>query len=129
MEEVNKCNVVAFDLETNGLDFKKHIIMTVGISCGEKQAFVVPIYHAECEFTPSEIDHIKTSIGELMKNPEIVKVAHNLKFDYKFLRNWDITEFSNVEDTQIMHSLVDENLPHGLMDLVKQYFPKELDKF
>jgi len=28
-----------------------------------------------------------------------------------------------------MHSLIDENLPHSLMDLVKEYFPQELEKF
>ena len=43
--------------------------------------------------------------------------------------NWGISDFNNIEDTQIMHALVDENLPHSLMDLVKQYFPHELEKF
>ena len=129
MDEAEKSPAIAFDLETNGLDFKKHKIMTLGISYKEKNAFVVPIYHAECEFTPVELNHIKERVKNLMKNPLIVKIAHNLKFDYKFLRSWGVEEFNNMEDTQIMHSLVDENLPHGLMDLVKQYFPKELETF
>ena len=40
-----------------------------------------------------------------------------------------IEDFNNIGDTKIMHSLLDENLPHGLMDLVKEYFPQELEKF
>ena len=43
--------------------------------------------------------------------------------------NFDVSVFKNIEDTQMIHSLIDENLPHGLMDLVKQYFPQELETF
>jgi len=129
MDEADGSDAVSFDLETNGLDFKKHKIMTIGISYKEKHAFVFPIYHAECEFSPSELAHIRNRVKSLMRNERIIKIAHNLKFDYKFLRSWGVEEFNNMEDTQIMHSLVDENVPHGLMDLVKQYFPKELLKF
>jgi ribonuclease D len=64
-----------------------------------------------------------------MGSDKMVKIFHNCKFDLKFLMNWGIQDFKNIEDTQIIHSLVDENLPHGLKDLVKQYFPKELDTF
>ena len=129
MDLVERSEAVSFDLETGGLDFKKHKLMTLGLAYGEKQAFVVPIFHKECEFTPIEVDHIKSRVVSLMKNPNIVKIAHNAKFDLKFLMNWGVSEFNNIEDTQVLHSLVDENLPHALMDLVKQYFPKELETF
>ncbi len=118
---------VAFDLETEGLDFKKHKLLTFGISYGENQAFVFPINHKESEWTPSENLHIKKRCADLMVSDSVTKIAHNVKFDYKFLKNWGLTEFNNLEDTQIMHSLVDENLPHSLMDLVKQYFPEVLE--
>lgn len=120
---------VAFDLETEGLDFSKHKLLTFGLSYGEKEAFVFPIHHKESEWSPSELAHVKERCTKLMASPNITKIAHNSKFDYKFLRSWGITEFDNIEDTQIMHSLVDENLPHALMDLVKQYFPEELEKY
>ena len=66
---------------------------------------------------------------DLISDESVVKIFHNSKFDVKFLLNWGIKDFNNIEDTQVMHSLVDENLPHSLMDLVKQYFPQELEKF
>jgi len=34
-----------------------------------------------------------------------------------------------VWDTKLMHHLIDENAPKSLMDLVKIYFPEELEKF
>ena len=121
-------DVVAVDLETTGLDYKKDKITTLGISVGEEDAFVIPLYHKEAPFTDSELSRICNATQLLMAS-DTNKVFHNCKFDLKFLRNWGVRVFNNIDDTQIMHSLIDENLPHGLMDLVKEYFPQELEKF
>jgi hypothetical protein len=102
--------VLAVDLETTGLDFKKDKITSIGFATGEREAFVIPIHHRESQL----------AIG---------KVFHNCKFDLKFLQNWGIPEFASIHDTQIMHSLVDENKPHGLMDVVKEYWPNELEEY
>jgi hypothetical protein len=59
----------------------------------------------------------------LIKNK---KVFHNAKFDLKFLINYGIYT-KNVWDTKIMHHLLDENMPKGLMDLTKLYFANELE--
>ena len=120
---------VAIDIETNGLDYKLGKIMTIGFSFQEKQGFVIPIYHTESQFIDRDIQRIKQITQGLIQDENVVKIFHNSKFDIKFLMNWGISDFNNIEDTQIMHALVDENLPHSLMDLVKQYFPHELEKF
>ena len=122
-------DVVAIDLETNGLDFKKHRIFTIGFSSGDKTGFVIPIHHAESPFDNNELSLIQDEVKALFRSKAVIKVLQNCKFDLKFLMNWDIEDFNNIEDTQIMHALVDENLPHGLMDMVKQYYPQELEKF
>ena len=129
LEETLTKEVVAMDLETEGLDFKKHKVLTIGFSFDEKQGFVIPIHHKESEFSPLELSKIKEKIQELMSKEDIVKVFHNCKFDLKFLMNWGLKNLNNIEDTQVMHSLIDENLPHGLMDLVKQFFPSELETY
>lgn len=131
-ELIDEClmkEAVAIDLETNGLDYKLGKILTIGFSFGEKQGFVLPIYHFESQFIDADIDRIRNCIQDLISDESVVKIFHNSKFDIKFLLNWGIKDFNNIEDTQVMHSLVDENLPHSLMDLVKQYFPHELEKF
>ena len=129
LDKVECSDVAAVDLETTGLDFKKDKITTIGFSMGEEEAFVIPIHHRETPFDSSELEHISSRISKIMANPKIAKVFHNCQFDLKFLMNFGSNEFNNVEDTKIMHALIDENLPHGLMDLVKQYFPHELEKF
>jgi len=122
-------SVVAVDLETTGLDFKKDKITTLGMSSGEGTAAVIPVYHKDTPFLDSELSEIREMVSELMKTDTTAKVFHNCKFDLKFLMNWGITEFKNIDDTKLMHTLINENLPHGLMDLVKQYFPNELEKY
>lgn len=129
IKEATQKEVVAIDIETTGLDYKKDKITTFGLSLGEHKAFVIPINHRESELSESDLNTIRDSLADLLANQSVAKVFHNCKFDLKFLQNWGIDKFSNIHDTQIMHALVDENLPHGLMDLVKEYFPHELEKF
>tara|TARA_R110000822_G_scaffold43480_1_gene117293 strand:+ start:764 stop:1753 length:990 start_codon:yes stop_codon:yes gene_type:complete len=128
MDIVLSSEAVAFDLETEGLDFVKDKLLTFGISYDDHEAFVFPVHHKEAEWAPSELKHIHDRCSDLMSS-NVVKIAHNSKFDYKFLRSWGLTDFNNIEDTQIMHSLVDENLPHSLKDLVKQFFPEDLETY
>lgn len=123
------CETVAVDLETTGLDFKKDVITTLGIAVGEEDAFVIPVNHRESQLSDTDLEKVKGAVKDLFKDPKVAKVLHNCKFDLKFLANWGVDEFYNIHDTQIMHSLVNENLPHGLMELVKQYFPHELESF
>ena len=129
LERASDYEVVAVDLETTGLDFKKDVITTLGFAVGEKDAFVIPVNHRETELSDEDLDKVREAVIKLFKNKKVGKVMHNCKFDLKFLANWGVTEFHNIHDTQIMHSLVNENLPHGLMDVVKQYFPHELESF
>lgn len=135
MGEVEECmskssthDVIAVDLETEGLDYKKDNILTIGISYAKGEAFVIPVFHNESPFSPSEIDRIRELLTECMKSSQ-AKVFHNCKFDLKFLMNFGVPTFSNIEDTQVMHALIDENKPHALMDVVKEYFPEQLEKF
>lgn len=117
------------DIETTGLDFKKDEMSTIAFSYGESQAFTVPINHRESPFDDVDKEIIRQRLSDLMANKNIEKIFHNCQFDIKFMKTYGINEFHNIGDTKIMHSLLDENLPHGLMDLVKEYFPQELEKF
>ncbi len=122
-------DVLAVDLETTGLDFKKDKITSIGFATGEREAFVIPIHHRESQLSAADLEDVRARVSRIMGDPAIGKVFHNCKFDLKFLQNWGIPEFASIHDTQIMHSLVDENKPHGLMDVVKEYWPNELEEY
>jgi hypothetical protein len=114
---------LAVDLETTGLNFLKDKIQTIGIS-SEDGNWVIPLNHKDSPFLDTEEvwDHLRSILG----NPNNKKVFHNAKFDLKFLINNNV-ETINVWDTKIIQHLLDENVPKSLMDLVKMYFPTELE--
>ena len=114
---------IAADLETTGLNFLKDKIMTVAITTQE-ETWVIPIDHKDSPFIGDE--DVLQALRWIFENPKNKKVFHNAKFDMKFLRNYNI-RVKNVWDTKIMHHLLDENMPKSLMDLVKLYFPNELE--
>lgn len=114
---------IAADLETTGLNFLKDKIMTVAITTQE-ETWVIPVDHKDSPFIGDE--DVLQALRWIFENPRNKKVFHNAKFDMKFLRNYNI-RVKNVWDTKIMHHLLDENMPKSLMDLVKLYFPNELE--
>ena len=118
---------LAMDIETTGLNFLKDNIQTIAISSRETN-WVIPCDHKDSPFRKGEPDYGKmwANLRFILENPRNKKVFHNAKFDLKFLINYGIYT-KNVWDTKIMHHLLDENLPKSLMDLVKLYFPTELE--
>jgi DNA polymerase-1 len=118
---------LAMDIETTGLNFLTCAIQTLAISSREAN-WVIPLDHKDSPFKKGEPDYARvwTLLRQILENPKSRKVFHNAKFDLKFLLSYGIYT-KNVWDTKIMHHLLDENLPKSLMDLVKLYFPTELE--
>jgi uracil-DNA glycosylase family 4 len=127
----NSEETIAVDIETTGLNFLRDKIMTIAIS-SKDQTWVIPMDHKDSPFrvegNPKQWLGLRvwSLLKLILENPKSKKVFHNAKFDLKFLINYGIRPV-NVWDTKIMHHLLDENMPKGLMDLVKLYFASELE--
>lgn len=120
---------LAIDLETTGLDFVKDKVTAISMTTSDLQTFVFPMYHFESPLTDVEIDLVTNKLEEVMASPSIEKVLHNCQFDIKFLLRLGIAGFKNISDTKIIHSIINENNPHGLKDILKELFPESLDSF
>ena len=118
---------IAIDIETTGLNFLKDNIQTIAFA-SKGNTWVIPLDHKDSPFKKGEPHYamVWTLLRKILENPKSRKVFHNAKFDLKFLINYGIYT-KNVWDTKIMHHFIDENLPKSLMDLVKLYFPTELE--
>ena len=118
---------IACDIETTGLNFKTDLIQTIAFSTNEG-TYVFPCDHKDSIFKKGTPHYSKlwTTLRRILENPDSRKIFHNAKFDLKFLISYGIYT-KNVWDTKIMHHMLDENLPKSLMDLVKLYFPSELE--
>ena len=123
---------LAIDIETTGLNFLYDDIQTIAFS-SKDNTWVITLDHKDSPFKkeadgqdPSYYGKVWSVLKKILENPKNKKVFHNAKFDLKFLINYGIYT-KNVWDTKIMHHFIDENLPKSLMDLVKLYFPTELE--
>ena len=102
--------------------------MTIAFSTREGN-WVIPLFHKESPFSEEEVGSIlRRDIKSVLTNPRNNKVLQNCKFDIKFLLKYCISPV-NVWDTKIMAHLYNEILPKSLMDLVKLFFPEELENF
>lgn len=99
---------LCFDLETTGLSPFEPTSKIVCISLTDKthSGVVIPLYHRENPMSTDEIGCIVKALRRLLENPTIKKVAHNGKFDIKWLHAWlDIQVANFCFDTQLAHYL------------------------
>jgi ribonuclease D len=118
-ERALETSVLAWDIETTGLDWRTERIATVQIQV-EDMTYVVRVN-----------GHTPHHLKALMEDQAILKILHHAMFDLRFLAyHWDVTP-ANVACTKIASKLVDPDLPskdHSLAPLVHRYLGIELDK-
>lgn len=123
--------VIAVDVETEGLDFKKHKLLTVGISWADGKAICIPFNHKESSFLLDGAvcqragGGIYRFVQDIVQNPNNDKLMHNAKFDLKFFLKEGMI-VANPICTQILAHFIDETQPKGLRDLTRKYFPETL---
>ena len=120
-EAVKYCETkreLGVDTETEGFDFtiKKMIMFQIG---DEHNQYVIDTRHVSIE-----------PLRGVLENREIIKIFHNVKFDYKFIKKWSNITCQGVYDT-FLAELVNNcgrRIGFGLKDLVKREFNKDLNK-
>ena len=118
---------VSCDIETTGLDFREDKIMSICFGTS-KATYAIPLWHKDTPFSDEELVEIMGLLKPVLENPNNRKILQNIKFDAKFLLRYGIT-IKNGWDTKLMAHLFDENMPKSLMDLVKFFFPHDLEHF
>jgi len=129
-DELNASTAFAFDTESTRLGFTTAPALCYSISLGKERNYIVPIYRHNPEAQPWKIkaawnDADRGKIHDLLavpfENPNIVKIAHNIKYDVNVLRHWarksdgkGIRIQGFFADTACFHHLLHEEGPHGL---------------
>lgn len=92
---------IAIDYETTGLkpEAEGHEIVSVGIAVNKDEAIAFPLF-----------DSIEEILGRILENPQIKKIAGNLKFESRWTQAilgkrirgwaWDVVECSHVLDNR-----------------------------
>lgn len=121
-----KTRYCSFDFETTSLKFydPNEYLLTVSISFQPGSSWVLPLGHKDSPFKKKRkwVRLFRKFGKAVLENPDIVKVAWNLKFEYKWCMRYDIFPKGRLLDAQLAKYLLDEERPHGLKNFVNMVF-------
>ena len=110
--------VLAVDTETEGFDFtcKKMIMFQIG---DEDHQFIIDTRFVSIE-----------PLREVLESKEIIKLFHNAKFDYKFIKHWANIECENIYDTFLVEQVINcgKDVRYGLAHVCERYLGVTLNK-
>jgi DNA polymerase I len=122
LEELEKEPVLGVDVESTG--FKPYIDTLLLVQIGsEKKSYIFDTRQVNLKTIPK--------YKKLLENPKSIKLAHNGKFDYKFIRVQTGAALSNIYDTMIAESILTAGLvgkPASLKELSTSYLNLHLEK-
>ncbi|MFN0280265.1 MAG: DNA polymerase [Pyrinomonadaceae bacterium] len=142
VDELKGAKYLGFDVETTELDPYKGELRLVQLSDG-KNTKVIDLrnfgsgkWKAESGKLPKSVKALRTNpdlapLRDLLSSTKQVKVAHNAKFDCKWVRHHLGVEVGAVYDTYLASVLIkagEGERRHGLGDVVQFFLGRTLDK-
>ena len=111
--------VLGVDTETEGFDFtcKKLIMFQIG---DKDRQYVIDTRDIDIE-----------PLREVLESNKIVKVLHNAKFDYKFIKRWAGISMEEMYDTFLAERIINcgkQDYGYSLARCVERYLGLTLDK-
>lgn len=107
---------VAFDTETTSLDEMEAELIGISFSYRKGLAYYIPL-SADLEEAKATIEIFKP----FFEKQDVIKIAHNLKFDYKVLKRYGVDMQGAMFDTMIAHYLLNPDGRH-VMDYLSEVY-------
>lgn len=107
---------VCFDTETTGIDALHADLVGMSFSYKAREAFYVAV--------PLNFEDAKSIVEEFrafFESDSIVKIAHNIKYDLKVLRRYQMHVNAPIYDTMIAHYLISPESKQG-MDFLAEFY-------
>lgn len=116
VENLMKHRAVCFDTETTSLNEMEAELVGMSFSYKKGLAYYIPLSEnrEECLAT---LEIFKP----FFEKEDVLKIAHNLKFDYKILKLYGVEIKGNLFDTMIAHYLLNPDGRHG-MDYLSEIY-------
>ncbi|MDY3547000.1 DNA polymerase I [Riemerella anatipestifer] len=116
LQNLLKQKAVCFDTETTSLDEMEAELIGISFSYKKGLAYYVPIPKNRVE-----AQAIVERFRPFFEKESILKIAHNLKYDYKVLLNYGVEVTGNLFDTMIAHYLLNPDGRHSMDYLSEMY--------
>lgn len=137
-EELEKEPYIGFDVETTELDPYRGELRLIQLSNGQNTKVVDlrAVSNQQSVFGSGRAEDLRSNpalapLRDLLASKRQVKVAHNAKFDTKWVRHHLGTEVGAVYDTYLASLLIgagEGERRHGLADVVQFFLGRTLDK-
>jgi DNA polymerase I-like protein with 3'-5' exonuclease and polymerase domains len=113
-----KQSVFGVDTETEGLDFTKDRLIMFQIG-NEHAQFIIDARQVSLE-----------PLRNILEDKKVIKIFHNAKFDYKFIKQNTNIVCENIYDTYLVELINNcgKGLKHNLHEVCKRHLNVELDK-
>jgi DNA polymerase I len=123
LETLTAADIVAFDTETDGLDYMTANLVGVSFAVEEGKAAYVPVAHDYLD-APEQLDRdwVLAQLKPLLEDPAQNKVGQNLKFDASILARYDINmqgiKYDTMLESYVFNSVVGR---HDMDSLALRY--------
>ncbi|MCW7753248.1 DNA polymerase I [Desulfobotulus sp. H1] len=105
---IRDAGIMAFDTETTGLDALSAHMVGIALSWQEDRASYIPLLHAKDSFPEQlSLEEIREDLQSLFSDPNIIKVAQNLKYDWTILSQHGFSLEGPLKDTLVASYLLD----------------------
>ncbi|MCY0969970.1 DNA polymerase I [Chryseobacterium wangxinyae] len=116
VQNLLKQKTVCFDTETTSLNELEAELVGMSFSYKKGLAYYVPLSEDQ-----GEVLQTLEIFRPFFEKEDLLKIAHNLKFDYKVLKQYEITVKGAMFDTMIAHYLLNPDGRHGMDYLSEVY--------
>lgn len=121
--QIKKAKSFVFDVETNSFDRMKAKLIGISFAINDKEAWYVPVRH---ETKSSREKEVIAFLQEIFADTKLIKIAHNLKYDYEILMREGIDVVGPFRDTMIeAHLLHADRRSFSLDNLSRDFLGKE----
>ena len=107
---------VCFDTETTSINALEAELVGIAFSWSKGKGFYLALPENR-----AEVLEILEPFKSFFEHSEIEKIGHNLKYDLKVLRNYDVRVNAPLFDTMIAHYLINPDMRHNMDTLAETY--------
>lgn len=116
LKQLLEQKTVCFDTETTSLNALEASLVGIAFSWTKGKGYYLALPHDR-----KETEAILAPFHAFFENNTIEKVGHNLKYDLKVLRNYQIKVVGPLFDTMVAHYLINPDMRHNMDILAETY--------
>lgn len=122
VELISESKFFAFDCETDGLDSLNCRLVGLSFAVSDGRAAYLPLLH-DAKGAPKQLDwpEVLQLIQPLFSSKKIIKIAHNLKFDWEVLSRHGLEIVMPYYDT-LLSSYIVSSLGRHDMDTLSEHY-------